>query len=76
MDEIVDIIGSACLKHHDSGETSVNREARVIIKALGDAGYIISKAPVFELAFCPYCLQMTNHIENVCQKHKNTEPES
>lgn len=27
--------------------------------------------PEFELAFCPYCLQMTNHINNVCQKHKN-----
>ena len=34
------------------------------ISKLGDSGY--------ELNFCPICLQMTNHIENVCQKCKDS----
>jgi hypothetical protein len=24
----------------------------------------------FELKFCPECVQMTNHLDDVCQKHK------
>lgn len=27
-------------------------------------------SPEFVLSYCPYCLQMTNHINNICQKHK------
>jgi len=26
--------------------------------------------PEYELNFCPNCLQMTNHLNNICQKHK------
>jgi hypothetical protein len=26
----------------------------------------------FELGFCPICLQMTNHLEKVCQKCKDS----
>ena len=24
----------------------------------------------YVLNYCPYCVQMTNHIDNICQKHK------
>lgn len=41
MEEIVTIIGNTCLKHHDSGEASINREARLIIQALKEKGYEI-----------------------------------
>jgi len=27
----------------------------------------------FELHYCSHCLQMTNHINNVCQKHKSSK---
>ena len=33
--------------------------------------FISDKKDEFELAYCPYCLQMTNHLNNVCQKHNN-----
>jgi hypothetical protein len=25
--------------------------------------------PKYELNYCPYCCQMTNHLDNKCQKH-------
>jgi hypothetical protein len=43
MNEINEIIAFACLKFHDSGETSVNREARLIVEALENNGYTIIK---------------------------------
>ncbi len=43
MNEINEIIAITCLKFHDSGETSVNREARLIIDALENNGYTITK---------------------------------
>lgn len=49
MEEIVKIIGNTCLKHHDSGEASVNREARLIIQALKEKGYEIILMPKGEL---------------------------
>ena len=44
MNEIIKIIENACLKHHDSGETSVTREARLIVEALAEAGYGIKES--------------------------------
>jgi len=41
MDNIIKTIEQACLKHHDSGETSVMREAYLIVEALESAGYKI-----------------------------------
>jgi len=49
MEELVIIIGNTCLKHHDSGEASVNREARLIIQALKEKGYEIIKLPTGEV---------------------------
>lgn len=43
MEEELKIIASACLKHSDSGEQSFNKEARVIVQALKENGYVISK---------------------------------
>lgn len=43
MDELIKIIAFTCLQHHDSGEASVNREARLIIAALEAKGYNIKK---------------------------------
>jgi hypothetical protein len=43
MNEIIKIIENTCLKHHDSGETSVTREARLIVEALAEAGYEIKE---------------------------------
>lgn len=39
--KIRDIIASSCLKHKDSGEASVDRQARLIMNALEDSGYRI-----------------------------------
>lgn len=44
MNEIIKIIENACLKHHDSGETSITREARLIVEALAEAGYEIKRS--------------------------------
>ena|ERR1039457_2122667 len=44
MDEIIKIISSTCLKHHDSGEASCDHEARLIITALEEKGFIIAPA--------------------------------
>lgn len=41
MDKIRNIISSACRKHSDSKEASFNKEARVIMQALEEAGYTI-----------------------------------
>lgn len=41
--DIVKTIAGACLKHHDSGEGSYNKEARVIINELEKIGYKIIK---------------------------------
>jgi len=49
MEETVIIIGNTCLKHHDSGEASCNREARLIIQALKENGYEIIKLPTGEV---------------------------
>lgn len=43
MEELIKIIGATCLKHHDSGEASCNREARLILQALADNGYRVVK---------------------------------
>ena len=43
MDKLISIISGTCLKHHDSGEASCNREARLIIAALESEGYEIRK---------------------------------
>jgi hypothetical protein len=44
MNDIIrDIMTGAILKHQDSGETSINREARLINEALIDNGYEIVK---------------------------------
>ncbi len=43
MKEVIKIIEQTCLKHHDSGESSVTREARLIIQALKDKGFQITK---------------------------------
>lgn len=42
-DEIMRIIRNVCLIHRDSGEVSVNREARLIVNALNNAGFRIIK---------------------------------
>ncbi len=59
MNEIVKIIAGACLKHHDSGETSVMREARLIIETLSQAGYEVKKiaeqSPKIERGKCMLC---------------------
>lgn len=41
--EIRKVIAQACLKHHDTCETSNDMKARRIMQALTDNGYIISK---------------------------------
>lgn len=41
--DLVKVIASACLKHHDSGESSINREARMILIELEKNGYKIIK---------------------------------
>jgi hypothetical protein len=41
--ELVKIIAGACLKHSDSGESSFNKEARVILMELEEKGYKIKK---------------------------------
>ncbi len=41
--ELVTAIASSCLKHHDSGEASCNKEARVILADLEKLGYTIVK---------------------------------
>lgn len=41
MKEVIKIIEQTCLSFHDSGETSVTREARLIIEALKKAGFCI-----------------------------------
>jgi len=41
--KIVSIIAGACLKHSDSGECSFNKEARVILMELENAGYEVVK---------------------------------
>jgi len=46
-DNIRDIMTSAILKHQDSGETSINREARLINDTLIDNGYEIIKKDDF-----------------------------
>lgn len=40
---IVSIISGACLKHFDSGESSFNKEARVILLELEKSGYKVVK---------------------------------
>lgn len=30
-----------------------------------------NKSKNFELAYCPKCIQMTNHLNGICQKCKN-----
>jgi hypothetical protein len=39
--DIVRIIGGACLKHSDSGESSYDKEARVILAELEEHGYLV-----------------------------------
>jgi len=41
--KIVSIIAGACLKHSDSGESSFNKEARVILMELENNGYEVVK---------------------------------
>lgn len=41
--KIVSIIAGACLKHSDSGESSFNKEARVILMELENVGYEVVK---------------------------------
>ena len=42
-DNIREIIANICLIHKDSGESSVDREARLIIEGLKNKGYKIQK---------------------------------
>jgi hypothetical protein len=30
--------------------------------------------PDYELALCPICCQMTNHLNGICSKHNNLDP--
>jgi hypothetical protein len=41
--KILKIISDVCLKHRDSGESSVNREARLIVDELEKNGYVLVK---------------------------------
>jgi hypothetical protein len=73
MEELIKIIGSACLKHHDSGESSCNREARLILQALKDNGYevvkVISARPAIVKSVCAQC-----KFESECRfKAENVE---
>jgi hypothetical protein len=44
MEELIKIIELTCLKHHDSGESSFSREARLILQALVDNDYQVLKS--------------------------------
>lgn len=46
MDERLQIISNAALKFHDSGRASTTAEARCIMGALEDAGYVIIKKEI------------------------------
>jgi chromosomal replication initiation ATPase DnaA len=43
VEKVITIIAAACMKFHDSGETSCTAEARTVIQALEENNYIISK---------------------------------
>ena len=58
MEEVKDIIWKVALKHNDSGETSIDRLARLIIEGLDDGGYEVVKKlniPVVTQAKRPVC---------------------
>jgi hypothetical protein len=40
-----------------------------------DSDHYKPEEPEYELAYCPFCLQMTNHLNNICQKHKDESEE-
>jgi hypothetical protein len=44
MDEVREIIRNVTLKHNDSGEASIDRLARLILKGLEDGGYEVVKS--------------------------------
>lgn len=37
--------------------------------ALADVVGQSEQLPEYNLNYCPYCCQMTNHLDNKCQKH-------
>ncbi len=61
MDQLIKIISGACLKHHDSGETSVNKEARLILKELENNGYKITKNTMIEEEY-GVCIDCSNPV--------------
>lgn len=53
----------------DSDEVIMAMDRDKFIEVLKELNVVLSENS--ELAYCSYCLQTTNHINNICQKHKN-----
>ena len=59
------------LQYKGKGEHSV-RELENIIEQREEELHLIKSntpSPEYEINYCPYCVQMTNHLNNKCQKH-------